>query len=88
MDELTSRIAITVGSLAGGWGISRQWWIGVIAGCVAWKYGQEATAVLSTFLAIAAGWHFLVRQSWRRKTAQKIPDDDGDIIDAEFTVKS
>ena len=85
MDELTSRIAITVGSTAGGWGISRKWWIGLIAGCLAWKYGQQATAVLSAFLAIAGGWYLLVSHAWRRRRQSEF--DDGEIIDAEFEVK-
>jgi hypothetical protein len=89
MDELSSRIAITSGALAAGWGISRRWWVAAIAGCLAWKYSEHATMALSAFLVIVGAWHFLLRRAWPAKPEIQRSEscDDGDIIDADFEVK-
>jgi len=89
VDDLTSRIAITVGSFVGGCGISRRWWVGVIAASLAWKYSEQAATALGMVVVILGGWHFLVNRLWSVTPLTKPESQErGDVIDVEFEVRN
>jgi hypothetical protein len=74
------RLVVAFGCFAGSYGLSLRWWIGVMAGTLAWVYPDHGTAAMAISLAIFALWSFL------RHKIVKRPSCDGDIIDVEFEV--
>ena len=75
------RLVVAIGCFAGAYGLSLRWWIGVMAGTLAWVYPDHGTAAMAIALAMFALWALLRRHIVKR------PSCDGDVIDVEFEVK-
>lgn len=84
-EEIVTRLVVAAGCAAGAFGISHRWWLGAMAGALAWVRPHEGTIAMAVALVIFGVWNSLL--AGRRHKANRRGGNDGDIIDVEFEVR-
>jgi hypothetical protein len=74
------RSVVAFGCFCGAYGLSVRWWVGVMAGTLAWVYPHHGTIAIAVSLAIYALWAVFSRRSTKCASRRN------DIIDVEFEV--
>ncbi|OGC63001.1 hypothetical protein A2264_01895 [candidate division WWE3 bacterium RIFOXYA2_FULL_46_9] len=84
-EDILTRLVVATGCSAGAFGVSHRWWLGAMAGALAWVRPHEGTAAMAIALLIFGTWTALL--AGRHRKAKHRIVEDGDIIDADFEVR-
>ena len=84
-EDIVTRLVVAAGCSAGAFGISHRWWLGAMAGALAWVRPHEGTAAMAIALLIFGTWSVIVARRQPKVTGRAV--EEGDIIDAEFEVR-